>query len=62
VIISEAASAWPSLDLHAPELDRQQAVALTNQAHELCPYSRATRGNVEVVRTVGGVSIESAAA
>jgi hypothetical protein len=62
VIISKAPSAWPSLDLHASELDRQQAVALMNQAHELCPYSRATRGNVDVVLTVGGVSIESAAA
>jgi organic hydroperoxide reductase OsmC/OhrA len=32
------------------------------QAHELCPYSRATRGNVAVRLAVGGVSIERAAA
>jgi lipoyl-dependent peroxiredoxin len=51
-----------ALDLHAPELHRQQAVALMKQAHELCPYSRATRGNVAVRLTVGGVSIERAAA
>jgi osmotically inducible protein OsmC len=51
-----------ALDLHAPELDRQQAVALMKQAHELCPYSRATRGNVAVRLSVGGVSIERAAA
>jgi osmotically inducible protein OsmC len=51
-----------SLDLHAPELDRQQAIALMKQAHELCPYSRATRGNVAVRLSVGGVSIERAAA
>jgi osmotically inducible protein OsmC len=51
-----------ALDLDAPELDRQQAVALMKQAHELCPYSRATRGNVAVRLSVGGVSIERAAA
>jgi hypothetical protein len=28
------------------------------QAHELCPYSRATRGNIDVALSVGGTSIE----
>jgi lipoyl-dependent peroxiredoxin len=51
-----------ALDLHAPGLDRQQAAALMKQAHELCPYSRATRGNVAVRLTVGGVSLERPAA
>jgi organic hydroperoxide reductase OsmC/OhrA len=31
-------------------------------AHETCPYSRATRGNVEVTLTVGGTGIERQAA
>jgi organic hydroperoxide reductase OsmC/OhrA len=32
------------------------------RAHEACPYSRATRGNIEVALTVGGASIERQAA
>jgi organic hydroperoxide reductase OsmC/OhrA len=32
------------------------------RAHETCPYSRATRGNVDVTLTVGGQSIERQAA
>jgi organic hydroperoxide reductase OsmC/OhrA len=31
-------------------------------AHETCPYSRATRGNIEVTLTVGGASLERLAA
>ncbi len=40
------------LDVHAPNLDRATAEALTAKAHEVCPYSNATRGNVEVTLTV----------
>jgi lipoyl-dependent peroxiredoxin len=31
-----------------PALDRDDALALVEAAHELCPYSRATRDNVPV--------------
>ena len=31
-----------------PTLDRQQGEQLMHAAHEVCPYSRATRGNVDV--------------
>lgn len=31
-----------------PELAREQAEALIRAAHEVCPYSNATRGNIEV--------------
>ena len=31
-----------------PELDDAQGHELMEQAHQVCPYSRATRGNVEV--------------
>jgi Ohr subfamily peroxiredoxin len=31
-----------------PELAREQAEALVHAAHEVCPYSNATRGNIEV--------------
>jgi organic hydroperoxide reductase OsmC/OhrA len=33
-----------------------------SRAHEMCPYSRATRGNVEVTLTVGGAAVERRAA
>jgi len=31
-----------------PDLPREEAEDLMTEAHEVCPYSRATRGNVEV--------------
>jgi osmotically inducible protein OsmC len=40
------------LDVHAPNLDHDAALALTKQAHEVCPYSNATRGNIEVTLNV----------
>ena len=41
-----------ALDVHAPNLDRDTAEALVARAHEVCPYSNATRGNVDVTLTV----------
>jgi Ohr subfamily peroxiredoxin len=40
------------LDVDAPNLDHDTAMALVEQAHAVCPYSNATRGNVEVKLTV----------
>lgn len=31
-----------------PELPREQAEALVQAAHQVCPYSNATRGNIQV--------------
>ena len=31
-----------------PDVDRQIAQALVDAAHQTCPYSKATRGNIEV--------------
>ncbi len=41
-------------ELHAniPGVALEQAQALTEQAHQVCPYSNATRGNIEVKLTV----------
>lgn len=36
------------LEVALPALDREAATALVEQAHQVCPYSNATRGNVEV--------------
>ena len=35
-----------------PGLDQAQADELVAQAHQVCPYSNATRGNVDVALTV----------
>jgi osmotically inducible protein OsmC len=51
-----------ALDLHAPGLSRADAEALMVRAHELCPYSNATRGNVDVTLTTDGNAIGLAAA
>jgi osmotically inducible protein OsmC len=51
-----------ALDLEAPRLGRDEAFELMRLAHETCPYSRATRGNIEVTLTVGGASLERQAA
>ncbi|WP_426574736.1 organic hydroperoxide resistance protein [Aquihabitans sp. McL0605] len=40
------------LDVHAPALDQATAEQLVAAAHEVCPYSNATRGNVEVTLRV----------
>ena len=36
------------LDVHAPALDHATAEKLVAAAHEVCPYSNATRGNIDV--------------
>ncbi|GMU42275.1 MAG: organic hydroperoxide resistance protein [Xanthomonadales bacterium] len=33
---------------HMPQLAVDQAMALMQAAHQVCPYSKATRGNIEV--------------
>ena len=38
--------------VNLPGMDRAVAQALVNKAHEVCPYSNATRGNIEVSITL----------
>jgi organic hydroperoxide reductase OsmC/OhrA len=33
-------------------MDRTQAQALVDTAHQVCPYSNATRGNIDVTITL----------
>lgn len=37
------------LNVSLPGLDREIAQALVDAAHQTCPYSKATRGNIDVV-------------
>jgi osmotically inducible protein OsmC len=41
-----------NLEVVIPELPHDQAQALADAAHQVCPYSNATRGNIEVTLTV----------
>lgn len=36
------------LNVSLPGLDREAAKAVVDAAHETCPYSKATRGNIDV--------------
>jgi osmotically inducible protein OsmC len=48
------------LDVTLPSVeDPDQAVALVEAAHEICPYSNATRGNIEVELTANGRPINA---
>jgi Ohr subfamily peroxiredoxin len=40
------------LKISIPGLPREQAEALVEKAHQVCPYSNATRGNIDVTLTL----------
>lgn len=41
-----------TLDITLPGLERSEAEALVAKAHLVCPYSNATRGNIDVTLNV----------
>lgn len=41
-----------ALAVHIPGWEREAAEALVQKAHIVCPYSNATRGNIEVTLSV----------
>ena len=40
------------MTIHLPGMDPAQAQQLVDAAHQVCPYSNATRGNVPVTLTI----------
>jgi Ohr subfamily peroxiredoxin len=40
------------LKISIPGVDREKAQSLVDQAHIVCPYSNATRGNIDVTLTL----------
>jgi osmotically inducible protein OsmC len=47
------------LDVALPSIeDQAKAIEVVKVAHEVCPYSNATRGNIEVVLTANGAAVE----
>jgi osmotically inducible protein OsmC len=46
------------LDVTLPSVDDEgQAIDLVRAAHQVCPYSNATRGNIEVKLTANGAPV-----
>jgi organic hydroperoxide reductase OsmC/OhrA len=47
-----------TLDVSLPQVeDDQRAVRIVAAAHEVCPYSNATRGNIDVALTANGHAV-----
>ena len=47
------------LDVTLPQVDDpEQAARIVTKAHRVCPYSNATRGNIDVALTVNGRPVE----
>jgi Ohr subfamily peroxiredoxin len=45
------------LHVNLPSVEDEKAVELVRAAHEVCPYSNATRGNIDVVLTANGSEV-----
>ena len=41
-----------AMSISVPGMPREAAQALVNAAHQVCPYSNATRGNIDVTLTL----------
>jgi len=41
-----------TMTIHLPGIERATAEDLVQRAHHVCPYSNATRGNIDVLLTV----------
>ena len=40
------------MTVHLPGMDRAEAQKLIDAAHQVCPYSNATRGNIDMALTL----------
>jgi lipoyl-dependent peroxiredoxin len=45
------------LDVTLPSVADDAAAELVREAHKVCPYSNATRGNIEVTLTANGAAV-----
>jgi osmotically inducible protein OsmC len=46
------------LEVTLPSVDDDKAVEVVRSAHEVCPYSNATRGNIDVALTANGQPVD----
>ncbi len=49
------------LNVIIPAVDNATAQKVVNSAHQICPYSKATRGNIDVTLKVNGEDLKKAA-
>jgi osmotically inducible protein OsmC len=47
------------LDVTLPSVQGEEAAELVRAAHRVCPYSNATRGNIDVVLVANGNRVEA---
>ncbi|MGX9390298.1 organic hydroperoxide resistance protein [Nitrobacteraceae bacterium UC4446_H13] len=52
VTTGDAFSLQARLNVSLPGLPRDTAQAVADAAHQICPYSKATRGNIDVTITI----------
>jgi Ohr subfamily peroxiredoxin len=45
------------LDVTLPSVEGDAAADLVREAHKVCPYSNATRGNIDVMLTANGAAV-----
>lgn len=50
-----------TINVSLPDIDNAQAKQLVSEAHHVCPYSKATRGNIDVQLKVNDQSLAKAA-
>lgn len=50
-----------TLNVTVPNLDQASAQKLVEAAHQVCPYSKATRGNIQVKLNANGAPVQKAA-
>ena len=50
--VGQAYGVAARLNVSLPGMDRAQAQTLLDTAHQVCPYSNATRGNIDVTVTL----------
>ena len=55
VLNGESYSLQARHNISLPGLDQDIAETIVNAAHQICPYSKATRGNIDVVMKVSTV-------
>jgi Ohr subfamily peroxiredoxin len=47
------------LDVRLPSVGDDEAAELVREAHKVCPYSNATRGNIDVALSANGAEVEA---
>ena len=50
--VGEAFGIAVRMTIHLPGMDKAAAQQLVDAAHQVCPYSNATRGNISVTLTI----------